>query len=90
MDSSTVGAIATIAAVIIAHVLSQRAGESRANHVREELINRIDSLDRRITESRDDLKERIVDLKHDLKELKSDILNALPSRARGAGGESQS
>ena len=56
--------------------------------MRDELINRIDVLDRRVTESRDDLKERTVALKHDLKDeirnLKSEILNAMPPRAQGA------
>ena len=64
------------------------------NHVREELISKIDALDRRATESRDDLKDRLSELKRDFKDslpsemghLKSEILSALPERARGAGG----
>ena len=66
----------------------------KATEVREELLNRIDSLDRRVTESREDLKERIFDLKQDLKSslqsemahLKAELLSAMPQRARGAGG----
>ncbi len=79
-------------------MMNQQAGEKRANQVREELISKIDSLDRRVTESRDDLKERLIELKHDLKEsiasevghLKSEILNALPPRARSASEEHRS
>jgi hypothetical protein len=47
------GAVATVAAVIITHVLNQRTGEKRADQVKEELIGRISALDTRVTEAKE-------------------------------------
>ena len=46
--TAAVGAIATLTAVIVTHLLGQRHGEKRANHVKEQLVGRIDAVDRRI------------------------------------------
>lgn len=75
MDATTIGiigAIATIAAVVITHVLSQQSGEKRANHVREELIGKIDALDRRITETRAELRDAKEDLKGRIADARSE------------------
>ena len=60
-----IGATSTIAAVVVTHLLSQRAGEQRANHVRDELLARIASLEARITEVRTDFNGRITELRAD-------------------------
>ncbi|MGC2662012.1 MAG: hypothetical protein WA324_28965 [Bryobacteraceae bacterium] len=67
--------------------------------MRQELVKKIEYLDRRITESKNDLSAKIAELKSDSKDdrrdlkesfkneiqhLKTEILAALPVRARGA------
>jgi len=80
MDASTTvgiaGAIATIGAVVIAHWLSQKAGERRADQVRDEVLNRIDAVATRLSEVNTSLGNRISEVKTDLNgklsELKAD------------------
>ncbi len=69
-----VGAIATIAAVIVTHVLSQRGGEKRANQVLAELTEKCALLDRRVTEVRDVLSGRMDGVGGRITEVKSDVL----------------
>ena len=76
MDATTVGVLgtaATVGAVILAHVLSERSGEKRANHVRDELIARITSLDNRISEIKSDLVRSVQDVRADSAKQASDV-----------------
>ncbi|HEX3682486.1 MAG TPA: hypothetical protein VHU83_08070 [Bryobacteraceae bacterium] len=69
MDASAIGilgAVTTVAAVIVTHVLNQRAGEKRATQVRDELSGRIDTMNTRVTEVREALSQRISEVKTDL------------------------
>jgi|SRR5579872_720811 len=62
-----IGAGATVAAVLITHWLGQRNGEERANHVRDEMLGRMTSLDGRMTEVKTDLNARLAEMKSDSK-----------------------
>ena len=76
MDASIIGIIgvvATILAVVITHVLGQRAGEMRANQVREEVLDRIDSVNVRINEVGSSLSDRIAGLNERISEVKVDL-----------------
>ncbi len=76
-----VSGIVTLAAVIFTHVLNQRAGEKRANQVREEVLNRIDAVNTRVTEVRETLAERIADTKADLTTRISELRSQTESQA---------
>jgi hypothetical protein len=68
LDAATVGilgAVATVAAVVISHWLNQRSGEQRANHVREEVLSRIASVETRIAEVKSDFASRLTELRSD-------------------------
>ena len=68
MDAATVGvlgAVATVAAVLITHWLGQRGGKERADQVREELNARLGAIDSRLTEVKGDLTARIAETKAD-------------------------
>jgi hypothetical protein len=77
MNANAVGiivsAIVTVAAVIITHILNQRKGEERASQVRNELMDRFELFDKRLTEARDGLSGRIVEVKGDLSAMKNDL-----------------
>ncbi len=84
MDASTVGilgAIATIVAVVIAHLLNQRAGERRANQVRDEVLKRIDDVNTRVTEVNVALSNRISESKTDLNARISEVRVEMSSQA---------
>jgi len=77
MNANAVGiivsAIVTVAAVIITHILNQRKGEERASQVRNELMDRFELFDKRLTEARDGLSGRIAEMKGDLTAMKNDL-----------------
>ncbi|HEX4231880.1 MAG TPA: hypothetical protein VHZ07_24645 [Bryobacteraceae bacterium] len=80
MDASTIGILvgilgagATILAVVITHVLSQRAGEMRANQVREEVLSKMDSVNMWVSEVGSSLSDRIAGLNDRISEVKSDL-----------------
>lgn len=90
MDASTIGimgAVTTVVAVIITHMLNQRAGEKRATQVRDELIGRMDGLNTRVTEVKETLSGRISEVSERVTEIRTDLTDRI--KEQGARLESQ-
>ena len=66
MDGTTIGVLgigATLTAVLLTYWFSQRSGEQRANHVRDEVVGRLNSLDARISEVKTDFNLRLAEMR---------------------------
>lgn len=72
MDAITVALLGiggTLVAVVLTYWFSQRSGEQRANHVRDEVIARITALDARLTEVKVDFRS---DMQNRFSEVRAD------------------
>jgi endonuclease III len=77
VQSATILPIVTIlvavAGFVITHMLSQRAGEKRANQVRDELVGKLTTVEQSLVRNVEALDKRIDDFKVEAKDRISDI-----------------